>query len=72
VSVQERADLVDLYNATAVGDELAPSYNVAPTNQVAAALQHAEPKTDKVERQVRHLRWGWSQVGRRTRPSATG
>ena len=38
VSVQERADLVELYNATAVGAELAPSYNVAPTTEVYAVV----------------------------------
>ena len=58
VSVQERADLVELYNATAVGEELAPSYNVAPTTEVYAVVEHADAKTDKVERQVRDLRWG--------------
>jgi putative SOS response-associated peptidase YedK len=58
VSVQERADLVELYNATPVGDELAPSYNVAPTTEVYAVLEHADPTTDEVDRQVRNLRWG--------------
>jgi putative SOS response-associated peptidase YedK len=58
VSVQERADLVELYNATAVGDELAPSYNVAPTTEVYGVLEHADPNTEKVDRQIRNLRWG--------------
>jgi len=58
VSVQERADLVELYNATAVGDELAPSYNVAPTTEVYAVLEHADPNTEEVDRQIRNLRWG--------------
>ena len=62
VSVQERADLVELYNATAVGEELVPSYNVAPTTEVCAVLEHADPKTEEVDRQVRNLRWG---LGRR-------
>lgn len=58
VSVQEGADLVELYNATAVGTELAPSYNVAPTTEVYAVLEHGDPKTDEVDRQVRAVRWG--------------
>ena len=56
--MQERADLVELYNATAVGDELAPSYNVAPTTEVYAVLEHADPNTEEVDRQIRNLRWG--------------
>jgi putative SOS response-associated peptidase YedK len=58
VSVQERADLVELYNATAVGQELAPSYNVAPTTEVYAVLEHTDPNTEEVDRQIRNLRWG--------------
>jgi hypothetical protein len=33
VSVAERGELIGLYNATAVGEELTPSCNVAPTSQ---------------------------------------
>jgi putative SOS response-associated peptidase YedK len=58
VSVQERADLVELYNATAVGEAPAPSYNVAPTNPVDAVLEHADRKVDQVDRQLRTLQWG--------------
>ena len=58
VSVQERADLVELYNATAVGEAPAPSYNVAPTAQVEAVVEHADQKTDQVDRQLRTLQWG--------------
>ena len=72
VSVQERADLVELYNATAVGAELAPAYNVAPTTEVYAVVEHADPKTDEVERQVRDLRWGLVPSWRRIRSSVVG
>jgi putative SOS response-associated peptidase YedK len=58
VSVQERADLVELYDATAVGEELAPSYNVAPTSDIYAVVEHADPHTENVDRQIRNLRWG--------------
>jgi putative SOS response-associated peptidase YedK len=58
VSVQERADLSELYDATAVGEELAPSYNVAPTSDIYAVVEHADPRTEKVDRQIRNLRWG--------------
>jgi putative SOS response-associated peptidase YedK len=65
VSVQERTDLIELYNATAVGEALTPSYNVAPTTEVYAVLEHADPNTDEVQRQIRNLRWGlipsWAQ-----------
>ena len=60
VSVQERADLAELYDATAVGEQLAPSYNVAPTSDIYAVVEHADPPTEKVERQIRNLRWGVS------------
>jgi putative SOS response-associated peptidase YedK len=58
VSVQERADLIELYDATAVGEPLAPSYNVAPTTEAYAVVEHADPTTDEVDRQVPNLRWG--------------
>jgi putative SOS response-associated peptidase YedK len=40
VSVAHRADLQELFRATGPGDgtELAPSYNVAPTNKVYAIV----------------------------------
>jgi putative SOS response-associated peptidase YedK len=56
--VQERADLVELYDATEVGEALAPSYNVAPTNEVEAVLEHADRTTEHVDRQLRTLQWG--------------
>jgi putative SOS response-associated peptidase YedK len=58
VSVQERADLSELYDATAVGEELTPSYNVAPTTEIYAVVEHADAKTDEVDRQIRNLEWG--------------
>jgi putative SOS response-associated peptidase YedK len=56
--VQERADLVEFYNVTAVGTELAPSYNVAPTTDVYVVIDRPESTTHERERQIRPVRWG--------------
>jgi hypothetical protein len=58
VSVQERADLSELYDAMAVGEELAASYNVAPTSDIYAVVEHADPRSENVDRQIRNLQWG--------------
>ena len=52
-------ELASLYGAAVVGESLRPSWNVAPTQQVRAIVEHA-PKADPeaVERQIRTLKWG--------------
>jgi putative SOS response-associated peptidase YedK len=44
VSVAARADLAELFGATGTGDgkELAPSWNVAPTNKVYAIVERQD------------------------------
>ena len=62
------ADLVDAFDIEqVVGEELPPSWNVAPTQDVRAVLERAprnEPDTPPV-RQLRTVRWGlvpsWSK-----------
>jgi putative SOS response-associated peptidase YedK len=59
VSVAEKADLVELYDATASDPEIAPkSYNVAPTQQITAVLERVDKDGDEVQRQLRTLKWG--------------
>jgi putative SOS response-associated peptidase YedK len=59
ISVKSRSDLVELYDATPVGPELAESFNVAPTNTVYAIVEHADERAGgRLDRQVRDLQWG--------------
>jgi putative SOS response-associated peptidase YedK len=60
VSVAHRADLQELFRATGPGDgtELAPSYNVAPTNKVYAIVQRGGEDGARNAREVRAVRWG--------------
>ena len=60
VAVAHRADLQELYSATGSGDgtELAPSYNVAPTNQVYAVVERDRDDGAGTVREVRAVRWG--------------
>lgn len=60
VSVAERADLIELYNATAEEESppLRPSWNVAPTQQVYGVLERPAKDGDRPRRQLRALRWG--------------
>src|SRR4051812_34021562 len=58
-----KADLQDLYDITSPGDELSPSYNVVPTQQVDGVLERPRSGDDsnggvEPERQLRALRWG--------------
>ncbi|GAA2338455.1 SOS response-associated peptidase [Streptomyces violaceusniger] len=53
----------DLVSAFRVGrwdprEELAPSWNVAPTDQVWSVLERTDTGTGEVVRQLRPLRWG--------------
>lgn len=53
-------ELASLYGAAVIGEPLRPSWNVAPTQQVRAIVEHA-PKDEPdaaVERQLRTFRWG--------------
>ncbi len=59
VSVKRRAELLEQWDAVAVGPELPESFNVAPTNRVYALVEHLdEDSGGPVQRQVRNLRWG--------------
>ena len=60
VSVAEKADLVELYNATAPDPDVAPpSYNVAPTQNITAVLARADKHGGgEVQRRLRTLKWG--------------
>lgn len=69
VSVQSDADLTDEFDvAETIGDELAPSWNVAPTDPVRVVLERhlpGEQDGDPV-RQLRTVKWGllpsWSKA----------
>ena len=63
VSVAQRADLQERYKITGPGDgkELAPSWNVAPTNQVYAVVERGREDREGragTVREVRAVRWG--------------
>jgi putative SOS response-associated peptidase YedK len=64
VSTAERADLLELYDATAAGPIAPPSYNVAPTQDVNVILERPAKNSGdsgadgEVERQLRAVRWG--------------
>ncbi|MFJ9517921.1 SOS response-associated peptidase [Kitasatospora sp. NPDC101801] len=67
VSTTTPQDLVDLLRVTggAPPEELAPSWNVAPTDPVPAVLERVDRETGELTRQLRVLRWGlvpsWSK-----------
>jgi SOS response associated peptidase (SRAP) len=69
VSVARVAELIEQYKATGPGDDkqLAPSYNVAPTNKVHAVLERDRPDGSGAMREIAALRWGlvpaWWQPG---------
>lgn len=58
VSVASRADLLELYRPVGSGDgkELAPSWNVAPTNKVYAVVERAREAGAVAAREVRAVR----------------
>jgi putative SOS response-associated peptidase YedK len=61
VSVASRADLQTLYEISRPGQELRPSYNVAPSQQIYGVLERHDKDGPAVERQLRQLRtlkWG--------------
>jgi putative SOS response-associated peptidase YedK len=59
VSVAERADLIELYNATTEGPIAPASYNVAPTQQITAVVERADKGAGgEVQRHIRTLKWG--------------
>jgi putative SOS response-associated peptidase YedK len=59
VSVAERTDLIELYNATSAESSTAPaSYNVAPTQNVTAVIERTALGDDGVQRSLRPLQWG--------------
>ena len=61
-STQTDADLVRAFRAEeVVGEQLAPSYNIAPTQPVRAVLERTpreEPEAPPPIRQIRTARWG--------------
>ncbi|MFI6850439.1 SOS response-associated peptidase [Kitasatospora sp. NBC_00085] len=60
VSTSKPEDLVNLFGVTSWDptETLAPSFNVAPTNNVWAVLERAEKDSGVVQRQLRAVRWG--------------
>lgn len=69
VNVAASSDLLDEFDADeVVGDDLAPSWNVAPTDPVRMLVQRAPRDADRTApaaRQIRTARWGlvpsWSR-----------
>jgi putative SOS response-associated peptidase YedK len=57
VSVAEKADLVELYQATAPDPLPAPSYNVAPTQQVTAVIETRDRGGER-DRRLKPVKWG--------------
>lgn len=58
VSAHSRADLQTLYEISSPGEELRPSWNVAPTQQVYGIIERGDPDSDDVDRTLRAFRWG--------------
>ena len=60
VSVAERTDLIELYDATSAESSTASaSYNVAPTQNVTAVIERLTSSDDDgVQRSLRLLKWG--------------
>ncbi len=67
VSTTSPIDLAQLLGASVwpASEAIAPSWNVAPTDEVLAALERVDRETGEIVRQVRQLRWGlvpsWSK-----------
>ncbi|MCX4683816.1 SOS response-associated peptidase [Kitasatospora purpeofusca] len=67
VSTTTPPDLAELLRASLwpTTEALAPSWNVAPTDEVASVLERVDRETGEIVRQVRSLRWGlvpsWSK-----------
>jgi len=60
-STQTDAELLDVFRAVdVVGEQLPPSYNVAPTQPVRVVLErpHRDAPEDTPLRQIRTVRWG--------------
>ena len=59
-SSRKPEDLVELFEVTRwnPAEALAPSWNVAPTNDVWAVLERADRETGELGRELRPLRWG--------------
>ncbi|MFI9311145.1 SOS response-associated peptidase [Streptomyces triculaminicus] len=60
VSTRRPQDLAGLFQVTRWNPEeaLAPSWNVAPTDQVWAVLERPDRESGALERELRALRWG--------------
>src|SRR4029453_12739993 len=60
VSVARMAELIEQYKANSSADDtqLAPSYNVAPTNKVYTVLERVGQDGAGAVREVRAVRWG--------------
>jgi putative SOS response-associated peptidase YedK len=60
VSTRSPKDLVDLFRVDRwdSSEQLAPSWNVAPTDQVWSVLERPDRKTGEVARRLWPLRWG--------------
>ncbi len=75
-STSTRGDLLAAYDAVeAVGEELPPSYNIAPTQRVNVVLERApreDPDAEPIRIVSSQIKWGSCRSGRRTRRSGRG
>ncbi|WDF34132.1 SOS response-associated peptidase [Arthrobacter agilis] len=54
-----RADLIDAFEVDeSVGDEVRPSWNVAPTDTVQLVVERLDPDTGELTRRLEPARWG--------------
>ncbi|MGD3109660.1 SOS response-associated peptidase family protein, partial [Streptomyces sp. YGL11-2] len=59
-STRRPQDLAGMFDVTFwdPAEDLAPNWNVAPTNDVWSVLERVERDTGEITRQLRPLRWG--------------
>lgn len=67
------ADLVSFFDVTeTIGDDLPPSYNIAPTDEVRMIRERLRPDTEQPVRQLVTARWGlipaWSKEPKKGPP----
>ncbi len=54
-----KADLIDSFDIDeSMEDDLAPSWNVAPTDTVRLVVEHLDPETGELTRRLEPARWG--------------
>ena len=57
-SSRPSSDLADLYRASVQTEDLGPSWNVAPTDQIYAVVDRLDKESGEVDRQLHSVRWG--------------